>query len=601
MIFTLFVNIPFLESCGKTIKARSQNLGSLKRRDFKMEKYTHDIVIVGAGLAGLRAAIAAAENSKKLDIAVISKLHPIRSHSVCAQGGTAAVMRERDSFDLHAFDTIKGADYLADQDAVEFFVQQAPKEIILTEHWGLPWSRTPDGKIDQRPFGGHSFPRACFAADMTGFHEMHTLYGKATSYNNVKFYDEWFATSLIVEDNAAVGLTAIELKTGEMHAFKAKAIVMATGGHERIYEFTTFSHTTTGDGMAIAYRAGAPLEDMEFVQFHPTGLVPSGVLITEGARGEGGYLLNAKGERFMKNYAPEKMELAPRDVVSRAEQTEILEGRGLEGPYGPYIALDLTHLGEEKINERLPLIREVAIKLGGVDPVKEYIPIRPAAHYSMGGIKANVKTETPIAGLYTAGECSCISIHGANRLGTNSTAECLVFGAVAGEEAAKRALSTSFKEISEEKLALEEKRVYDGILGSEGGERVPVIRDEMRRTMNEKVWIFRRGDQLQDGLKKIKELKERFKRIKVEDKRGPFNSGLTEALQLDFMLDLAEVTIYCALARTESRGAHTRRDYPKRDDANWLKHTLAYRTIEGPRLEYSPVTITKWQPAARTY
>lgn len=566
-----------------------------------MEKYAHDIVIVGAGIAGLRAAIAAAEINDKLDIAVISKLHPLRSHSVCAQGGTAAVMGEKDSYDLHAFDTIKGADYLADQDAVEFFVKRAAREIILTEHWGLPWSRTEEGKLIQRPFGGHSVPRACFAADMTGFHEMHTLFGKATSYRNVNFYDEWFVTSLIVEDNTATGLTAIELKTGDIHAFKAKAIVMATGGHERMYEFTTFSHTTTGDGMAMAYRAGAPLEDLEFVQFHPTGLVPQGVLITEGARGEGGYLLNAKGERFMKRYAPERMELAPRDVISRAEQTEILEGRGLEGPYGPYIALDLRHLGEEKINERLPLIRDVAIKLGGVDPVKEPIPIRPAAHYSMGGIKANVKTETPIAGLYAAGECSCISVHGANRLGTNSTAECLVFGAVAGEEAAKQVSSKSFKEFPSEKLALEEKRIYDQILGREGDERVPVLRDRMRRVMNDKVWIFRTGDQLQSALKEIRELKQRFAHIKVEDKSSTFNTGLTSALQLDFMLDLAEVTIVSALARTESRGAHSRRDYPKRDDENWLKHTLAYYTNDGPRLEYIPVKITKWPPAARTY
>ena len=566
-----------------------------------MEKNTHDIIIVGAGLAGLRAAIAAAEFNNKLDIAVISKLHPIRSHSVCAQGGTAAVMREKDSYDLHAFDTVKGADYLADQDVVEFFVRRAPNEIILTEHWGCPWSRTPDGKIDQRRFGGHSFPRACFAADMTGFHEMHTLYGKATSYNNVKFYDEWFATSLIIENNTAVGLTAIELKTGEMHALQAKAIIMATGGHERMYEFTTFSYTTTGDGMAMAYRGGVPLMDMEFVQFHPTGLVPPGVLITEGSRGEGGYLINVNGERFMKRYAPEKMELAPRDVISRAEQTEILEGRGLEGPYGPYIALDLRHLGEEKINERLPLIRDVAIKLGGVDPVKEPIPIRPAAHYSMGGIKANMKTETPINGFYAAGECSCISVHGANRLGTNSTADCLVFGAVAGEEASKKALSYSFREIPHEKLLAEEKRVFDGILGSEGDERVPLIRDAMKRIMNTKVWIFRRGDQLESALKEIRDLKQRFKNIKVEDKGKSFNTGFTSALQLDFMLDLAEVTIAGALARTESRGAHSRRDYPKRDDENWLKHTLAYCTKEGPRLEYAPVTITKWPPAARTY
>jgi len=566
-----------------------------------MEKSSHDVLIVGAGLAGLRAAVAAAEANSKLDIAVISKHHPLRSHSVCAQGGTGAAMREKDSFDLHAYDTVKGADFLADQDVAEFFVRRAPSEIVLTEHWGCPWSRTSEGKINQRAFGGHSFPRACFAADMTGFHEMHAIHGKATSYSNIRFYEEWFATSLIVENNVAVGLTAIEMKTGQMHGLRAKATIMASGGHERIYEFTTFSHTTTGDGMAMAYRAGAPLEDMEFVQFHPTGLVPSGVLITEGARGEGGYLINANGERFMKKYAPEKMELAPRDVVSRAEQTEILEGRGLQGPYGPYIALDLTHLGEEKINERLPLIRDVAIKLGGVDPVKEFIPVRPAAHYSMGGIRANINTETPISGLYAAGECSCLSLHGANRLGTNSTAECLVFGAVAGEQAAKHAAAAGTHELPQEKLQAEEKRVFNGVLGSEGPERVSLIRDEMRRVMNEKVWIFRSGDQLEKGLKDIKQLRHRFGSIRVEDKGRSFNTGMLNALQLDFMLELAEVTIASAIPRTESRGAHTRRDYPKRDDQNWLKHTLAYCAKDGPRLEYCPVTITRWQPVARTY
>ena len=566
-----------------------------------METLTHDIIIVGTGIAGLRAAIAAAETSKKIDVAVISKIYPVRSHSVCAQGGTAAVLREGDSYDLHAWDTVKGADFLADQDVVEFFVRRAPQEIINLEHWGCPWSRTEDGKINQRRFGGHSFPRACFAADMTGFHEMHTLYGKAKTLENITFYDEWFATSLLVEDNTAVGLTAIELKTGKLHAFKAKAIIMATGGYQRIYQFTTFSHTATGDGMTIAYRAGAPLKDMEFVQFHPTGLVPPGVLITEGARGEGGYLLNAKGERFMKRYAPERMELAPRDIIARAEQTEINEGRAFQGPYGPYIALDLRHLGEEKINERLPLIRDVAIKLGGVDPVEEPIPIRPAAHYAMGGIHVNIKTESPIAGLYAAGECSCISVHGANRLGTNSTADCLVFGAVSGEEAAKYALSKSFREIPKDKVLEEEKRIFDGILGKEGDERVPAIRDEMRKIMNDKVWIFRTGEELQEALKEIRELRKRFENIRVEDKGGAFNMGLIEALQLDFTLELAEVTVVSALARTESRGAHYRLDYPKRDDKNWLKHTLAYYTREGPRLEYIPVTITKWTPTERKY
>lgn len=566
-----------------------------------LETLSHDIVIMGAGIAGLRAAIAAAQLNNKIDIAVVSKVYPVRSHSVCAQGGTAAVLKEGDSFDLHAADTVKGADFLADQDIVEFFVRKAPEEIIALDHWGLPWSRTEDGKINQRPFGGHTFPRACFAADMTGFHEMHTLDGKAKTYNNITFYDEWFVTSIVVEDNSVAGLTAIELKSGKMCALRAKAVVMATGGHERIYEFTTFSHSATGDGMTMAYRAGAPLEDMEFVQFHPTGLVPSGVLITEGARGEGGYLVNSQGERFMKHYAAEKMELGPRDIVSRAEQTEILEGRGLKGPYGPYIALDLRHLGEEKINERLPLIRDVAIKLGGVDPVNEPIPIRPAAHYSMGGIKANIRAETPISGLYASGECSCMSLHGANRLGTNSTAECLVFGAVSGEEAAKHASSKSFRELPREKVLAEEKRVFDRILGSTGDERVPVIRDEMRRIMNEKVWIFRTGKELESALKEIRALKRRFENITVEDKDKQFNTSFEEALQLDFTLDLAEVTVVSALPRTESRGAHSRRDYPKRDDVNWLKHTLAYYTKEGSRLEYIPVTITKWPPVARAY
>jgi len=566
-----------------------------------METLSHDIVIVGAGIAGLRAAIAAAESSNKIDVAVLSKVYPIRSHSVCAQGGTAATLREGDSYDLHAWDTVKGSDFLADQDVVGLFVKLAPREVITLEHWGCPWSRTPEGKINQRPFGGHSFPRACFAADMTGLTEMHTLYGRAIVQENITFYNEWFITSLIVEDNIAKGLTAIELRTGEMQALRTKAIVMATGGYARIYEFTTFSHTATGDGMAIAYRAGIPLKDMEFVQFHPTGLVPPGVLITGGARGEGGYLINAEGERFMKCYAPERMELAPRDIVARAETTEIQEGRGLEGPYGPYIALDLRHLGEEKINERLPLIRDVAIKLGGVDPVEEPIPIKPAAHYSMGGIHANIKTETPASGLYAAGECACLSAHGANRLGTNSTCDCLVFGSVAGEEAAKHALSSNFRDFPKDRILGEERRVFDEVLGGEGDEKVPAIRDEMRRVMSEKVWVYRRGDELKSSLKELRELKRRFQNIRVEDRGRSFNTGLVGALQLDFTLDLAEITVACALARTESRGAHSRLDHPKRDDENWVKHILAYYTKKGPRLEYIPVTITRWPPTKRAY
>jgi succinate dehydrogenase / fumarate reductase flavoprotein subunit len=565
-----------------------------------LEVHSHDIVIVGAGLAGLRAAIAAAEVSKDIEVAVVSKVYPTRSHSVCAQGGTAAVMREGDSFDLHAWDTVKGSDFLADQDVVEFFVKRISKEVVRLEHWGMPWSRTSDGKIAQRAFGGHSFPRACFSADLVGFQEMHTLYGRALAYDNIKFYDEWYVTSLISE-GCVKGLTAIDLKTGTMSAFRAKVIIMATGGACRIYRFTTYSYTATGDGMVLAYRAGAPLEDMEFVQFHPTGLVPSGVLISEAARGEGGYLRNRKGERFMERYAKERMELAPRDIVARAEMTEIMEGKAFEGPDGPYITLDLTHLGEEKINERLPYIREVTQRLLGIDPVHEPIPIAPAAHYSMGGIKANIKTATPLPHLFAAGECSCLSLHGANRLGTNSTAECLVFGAVAGEEASKLALTSEFPDLPKERLAEEEKRVFDQILGNEGGEKIPEIRMQMMNIMNEKVWVFRDEQRLAEAVKEIRALKEKFKKAKVEDSSRVFNLGLINALELDCMLELAEVTALSALSRRESRGAHSRVDYPKRDDVNWLRHTLVYYTVDGPRFGYAPVTITKWQPVERKY
>lgn len=566
-----------------------------------MEVHSHDIVIVGAGLAGLRAAIAAAEVSKGVEISVVSKVYPTRSHSVCAQGGTAAVMREGDNHDLHAWDTVKGSDFLADQDVAEFFVKRISEEIVRLEHWGMPWSRTSDGKIAQRMFGGHSFPRTCYSADLVGFQEMHTLYGRALAYHNIKFYDEWYVTSLVAEEGRVKGLTAIDLKTGTMSAFRAKAIIMATGGACRIYRFTTYSFTATGDGMVLAYRAGAPLEDMEFVQFHPTGLVPSGVLISEAARGEGGYLLNRKGERFMERYAKGMMELAPRDIVARAEMIEIMEGRAFDGPNGPYIALDLTHLGEEKINERLPFIREVAQRLVNIDPVHEPIPIAPAAHYSMGGIRANIKTATPLPYLFAAGECSCLSLHGANRLGSNSTAECLVFGAVAGEEAAKLALTSELPDLPKEKLAEEEKRVFDHILGNEGGERVPEIRIQMMNVMNDKVWIFRDEQRLAEAVREIRSLKDRFKKAKVEDSSRVFNLGLINALELDFMLDLAEVTALSALHRKESRGAHSRVDYPKRDDENWLKHTLAYYTVDGPRLDYAPVTITRWKPVERKY
>lgn len=568
-----------------------------------MDRVVHDLVIVGAGIAGLRAAIEASRVSGgKLDIAVVSKTHPLRSHSVAAQGGTAAVLRPDDDFDSHAWDTVKGADFLADQDAVELFVRRAPGEILQLEHWGMPWSRRDDGMINQRPFGGHSYPRACFAADKTGFYEMTTLYDAMLRYDNITVYDEWFATGILIEDGSFKGITAISMRDGNFHVIAAKAGIIATGGAGRIYKFTTFSHSTTGDGMAMAYRAGLALKDMEFVQFHPTGLVPSGILITEGARGEGGHLKNNRGERFMRRYAPERMELAPRDVVARAEMREILDGRGFEGPEGlDYVQLDLTHLGAERIYTRLSGIREVTMRFTGIDPVEEPIPVRPVAHYSMGGIHTDLYGATEVRGLWAAGEVACVSIHGANRLGTNSTADCLVYGAITGEEAAKYAMNRNPDlSISSELVEEEEGRVND-ILSRRGGENPFQIRRELRETMDKYVYVFRTEEGLREAVRKIRELKERFRNITVEDRSKIFNTNFTEVLEIDNMLTIAEVVAVSALARTESRGAHYRLDYPERDDENWLKHTLAYFTPEGPRLDYLPVKITRWKPTERKY
>lgn len=565
-------------------------------------KVYHDIVVVGSGLAGLRAAIAAAEKNRNLSVAIVSKTYLIRCHSVCAEGGINTVLRETDEFDTHAWDTVKGSDFLADQDAVEFFVREVPTEILRLNSWGCPWSRDDSGKIAQRILGGHSSGRTVFAADRTGFHITHTLYERLLTYPNVDKYEEYFVTNLVVEDDTVKGIAAIELKTGELVFFEAKAVILATGGAGRLYGFTSCSHIVTGDGTALAYRAGVPLKDMEFVQFHPTGLVPAGgVLISEACRGEGGYLLNKNGERFMEKYAPEKMELAPRDIVARAIWTEILEGRGFDSDYGPYVALDLTHLGEDRIKERLPLIREASIKFAGIDPVEEPIPVRPTVHYFMGGIHTNSRSETPIKGLYAAGECACVSIHGANRLGGNALAECLVFGRVAGELAAEYALNAKQGKISAEFRQKEEKRIFDDLLGKSGDESPYQIKKELNETMENYFWIFREGDGMLKGVKKIQELKERYKNVEINDKSRDFNTDLTSAIEIGYMLDLAEVVAVGALKRQESRGAHYRLDYPKRDDENWLKHTLAYYTPEGPKFDYKPVSITKWEPVERKY
>jgi len=562
----------------------------------------HDVIVLGSGLAGLRAAIEAAR-SPDLDVAIVSKVQLMRSHSVCAEGGTAAVMQpdEGDSFELHAWDTVRGADFLCDQDVVKRFVEEAPKEILLLEHWGIPWSRRPDGRIAQRPFGGHSYDRAVFAADKTGFAEMQTLYDTLQKYDNISRYDECYISSILIKNNVFCGLTAWDLTSGEFFLIQGKALIIATGGACRMYGFTTYSLTATGDGLAMAYRAGLPIKDLEFVQFHPTGLVPSGILITEAARGEGGYLLNNKGERFMEKYAPSKMEVAPRDIVSRSEMTEIEEGRGFTGPEGlDYVHIDLRHLGADKINERLPMIREVAIKFNFIDPIFEPIPVRAAAHYFMGGVHTDLNGATPVEGIWAAGEAACVSLHGANRLGSNSTAECLVWGKITGDEAAKYASKQKGIPPPPQKMKDEEARVFKRF-SSKGKESAYTLRKELQNTMDNQVGVFRTGPDLKTALDKIRELKQRLPGIKVEDRGHIYNTDLLSCLEVDNLLDLAEIIVTGALARNESRGAHSRRDFPKRDDIHWLKHTLAHYTPKGPSLDYIPVNVTMWRPVERKY
>ncbi len=568
-----------------------------------MERLSYDIVIVGGGGAGLRAAIAAAETSRSLRIAVVSKVYPMRSHTVSAEGGTAAVMRDYDSFESHGFDTVKGSDFLADQDAVEFFVRRAPLEVVQMEHWGCPWSREPDGRVAVRAFGGMAVKRTVFAADKVGFHMLHTLFQTSLKYENIERLDEWFVTQILTEGGKAVGVAALELRSGTLHAIAAKAVVIATGGAGRVYEFTTNGAIKTGDGMALALRAGAPLKDMEFLQFHPTCLPGTGILITEAARGEGGYLINNQGERFLKKYVPEKMELGPRDILSRSILQEIREGRGFQGPYGQYVGLDLRHLGEDVINRKLPMVRELAEEYAGVDPVHEPIPVRPGQHYFMGGVHTDVTGSTGMAGLFAAGETACVSINGANRLGSNSLSECLVFGAEAGRSAAAYAISQPAAGSNPVSglVKAEETRIFDGLLKREGGESLSEVRREMQHTMEENVGIHRSGETLERALGHIRDLRGRWDRVGVRDKDPFFNTELTTTLELDFMLDLAEAIANAALLRRESRGAHSRTDYPKRDDTNYLHHSMAYRTPTGFRFEKLPVKITKWQPAARVY
>jgi len=567
-----------------------------------MELLSHDILVIGGGLTGLRAAVEARRAGR--DVALLSKVHPLRSHSVAAQGGINAALGNspapvKDSWENHAFDTIKGSDYLADQDAVEVMCQEGVERVIEMEHWGTLFSRMEDGRIAQRPFGGAGFPRTCYAADRTGHNLLHVLYEQATGLQ-IPVYEEWYALALVVDDGRCTGVIGFDFFKGKILPIHTRSIILATGGYGRIYLKSTNALINTGSGCYLAYKAGVPLKDMEFVQFHPTSLYGTNILITEAARGEGGFLLNAKGERFMERYAPKLMELGPRDIVARGIQTEIDEGRGFEGGY---VHLDLRHLGKEKIIDRLPGIRQISIDFAGIDPIQQCVPIQPAQHYSMGGIDTNIDGETPLPGLYAAGECACVSVHGANRLGGNSLLETIVFGTRVGRKASQG--------IGKEKRSFDQ-RAFQGNLNAfhstlqelferRGEEPCFRLRDELRTLMTSRVGIFRKESDLLSAKKKISELKERLNHVGVKQKDIGFNYEIIQYLELEGMLHIAEVIVEGALARKESRGSHFRLDCPHRDDEHWLRHTMAYKTPEGPRLEYKKVIITKYPPKERTY
>ncbi len=554
---------------------------------------THDLIVVGGGLAGMRAAIEAAKTG--LNVALVSKLYPVRSHSVAAQGGINAALKADDSWKDHMFDTVKGSDYLADQDGAQVLTEEAPENILELESMGAIFSRDEDGNIAQRPFGGAGYPRTCYLSDRTGHSLLHLLYEQLLKHG-VFVYDEWYVLKIAVEEGAVRGVITYELSSGKLHRLSSKAVLMATGGYGRVFHSTTNSLSSTGDGMGLALGAGLELMDMEFVQFHPTTLKRSGLLITEGARGEGGYLLNSKGERFMEKYAPHAKELASRDVVSRAEQTEINEGRGIDG----CVLLDIRHLGREKIIERLSQIRDLSMKFAGVDPIEAPIPIRPGAHYSMGGIKTDTNGATSIAGLFAAGECACVSVHGANRLGGNSLLETIVFGRRAGRAASTYCLGTTIAPFRDAFLQ-DTARSVAAILTREEGEPAPIIRKELNETMQAHCAVFREEKSLKQGLEKVMELRERFKNVSLTDRSGRYNMELPAVTELGNMLEISGAILLGALKRTESRGAHFRTDHPDRDDRNWLKHTMVSLKDGEYRLRYSDVSITIFKPEERHY
>ncbi|MDH4127539.1 MAG: FAD-binding protein [Spirochaetota bacterium] len=556
--------------------------------------FQHDVLVVGAGLAGQRAALEAMRLG--LNVAVISKVYPVRSHSCAAQGGINAALNPDDSIESHIFDTVKGSDYLGDQDAIEIFCQEAPKDVVELENMGVPFARHPDGRIGSRPFGGASYPRACFIADITGQAILHVLYEQLVKAK-IRVYEEWWVSSLIVEGGECCGVVAIEMKNQEIHVIQAKAVILATGGLGQVFSPTTNALVSTGEGMVSAYHSGVPLMDMEMVQFHPTSLKSSGLLLSEAARGEGGYLINSKGERFMKTYAPNKMELASRDVVSRAEQTEINEGRGVDG----CVFLDMRHLGKDKIMERLGQIRELALIFSGFDMIEEPVPVRPGMHYMMGGIKTDYNGATYLPGLYAAGECACVTIHGANRLGGNSLMETVVFGRRSGKTASEYVKNKNFKSISKDVASNDINLIKTILNRPDRGFKAAKLQSELGETMVSKVGVFRKKEELIEAKEKIKKLKKDWQDVSVEDKGNVFNTNLISVLELRGMIELAECIVEGAIVREESRGAHTRVDFPKRIDEKWLKHLLFYSTNNEPKIENLPVTITNWKPQERTY
>jgi succinate dehydrogenase / fumarate reductase, flavoprotein subunit len=572
----------------------------------------HDVIIVGGGLAGCSAAVEIAKTNPKLNIAVVAKTHPIRSHSVAAQGGMAATLKNvdaEDNWEAHAFDTVKGSDYLADQDAVEILTREAPNVIIDLEHMGVLFSRLPDGRIAQRAFGGHSYRRTCYAADKTGHAILHELVNNLRRYG-VHIYDEWYVMRLILQENQAKGVVMYRVHDGKLEIVRAKAVMFATGGYGRVFNTTSNDYASTGDGLAMTAAAGLPLEDMEFVQFHPTGLYPVGVLISEAVRGEGAYLINSNGDRFMSEYAPNKMELAPRDITSRAIASEIRAGRGINSDGsagGPFVYLDLRHMGKEKIMSRIPFCWEEAHRLLGIDAVHQPMPVRPTVHYSMGGIPTNTNgqvrsgPDTLVEGFFAAGEAACVSVHGANRLGSNSLLDCVVYGKRTGGYIAQYVEKRKLPDVDEQRYLDEAEKQLQALLDQSGTKRLGGLRQAYQDCMTEHCGVFRNAATMQEGLEKLQQLREQYQDIYVDDKGKLWNSELIEAMELRSLMVVGQMILTAALNRQESRGAHAREDFTQRDDENFLKHTMAFYSPAGIDLQYRPVTITMFQPQERKY